>query len=70
MASYLHKGPLVLLDSGTFADKRNSWQRRGNTDKERRRRAALGLSLALISFYESISPATSNVGDSSIFLSR
>lgn len=62
--------PLVLLDSGTFADKDNSWQRRGNTDKERLRRAAHSLSSALISFCIYNSPATSNVEDSSVFLSR
>lgn len=63
-------GPLVLLDSGTFADKDNSWQRRGNTDKERLRRAAQGLSSALISCCIYNSPATSNVWDSGVFLSR
>lgn len=62
--------PLVLLDSGTFADKDNSWQCRRNTDKERLRRAAHGLSSVLISFCIYNSPATSNVGDSSVFLSR
>lgn len=61
--------PLVLLDSGTFAEE-NSCQRRGNTDKERLRRAAHGLSSALISFCIYNSPATSNVGDSSVFLSH
>lgn len=54
-------GPLLI--------KGNSWGRRVNTDKERLRRAAHDLSSALISCCKYNSTDTSNVRDSSKFLS-